>query len=69
MSVFLRFLVSLIKTPLTHLLAFFAGKQSGQKAEQHAQRQRDLEAISKAEHARRYAERDSMHHDRYNRDN
>lgn len=65
------FLTAVIKTPLTHLIAYFMGKRAGQKEQQSAQREQDLEAIAKAEAARRAVKHDdlSLRNDPFNRDN
>lgn len=74
MSTFLTwlstFLINLIKTPLTHLIAYWAGKKAGRKEEQNAQNERSLDAIADAERARRNVSHanGSVHSDPFNRD-
>lgn len=64
------FLTALIKTPLTHLIAYWVGKRSGKKEQQVEQQAADLDAIAKAEVARRAVKHDdvSVRNDPFNRD-
>ena len=64
------FLTGLLKTPLTHMIAYWVGKRSGRKEQQVEQQATDLDAIAKAETARRAVKHDaaSVRDDPYNRD-
>lgn len=66
-----NFLTTLVKTPLTHLIAYWAGKRAGKKDQQVEQQAQDLDAIARAEAARRAVKSDvdSVRNDPFNRDN
>lgn len=70
-SSLLNFLASLVRVPLTHLIAFFVGKRSGRKEYEADQLKHDLDAIANADDARRRVTPgdDRMHIDPFNRDN
>lgn len=70
MSAFLAWLSNLFKAPLTHLIAYWAGKRVGRKEETSEQQKRDLEAIARAEAAERAVKHDadSVRNDPFNRD-
>lgn len=67
----LNALISIIKTPLTYLIAFFVGKRAGRKDVELEQHKESLEAIADAEDARRNVKHDddSVRNDPFNRDN
>lgn len=64
-------LISLIKVPLTHVVAFLVGKRAGKKDAERRQYEEDLAAIADAEDARRNLKHDSdsVRNDPFNRDN
>lgn len=67
----LSFLASLIKVPLTHIIAFFVGKSAGRKDVEAEQNRNNLDAIAAADDARGGVKHDadSVRDDPFNRDN
>ena len=70
-NIILDFLLRIVKTPITILTAFLAGKRSGRKDAELDQYEKSLQDIASAEDARRNLPTDdnSVHNDPYNRDN
>lgn len=69
------FVVNLVKAPLTYISAYFLGKREGKREQQLEtkveQQDKDLDAIARAEAARRAVKHDdrSVRDDPFNRDN
>lgn len=64
-----KLLTDLLKSSLTHLLAYYKGKSVGKQERELEQARTDLEVISRAANARSTVIDDGLHNDPYNRDN
>lgn len=70
MSAFWRFLFEVVRAIGEFVVSYQAGKKAGKQEERNEQKDRDLDAIAKAEAARRNVKHDpnSVRDDPFNRD-